>query len=364
MSKIFKNEFSPNYVSPPGETLIETLETIGMTQTELAKRTGRPKKMINEIIKGKATITSETSLQLERVLGVPASFWNNREHQYRETLARLKEYDELQSNLDWLKKFPIRAMNRLGWIQIFQDEVMQLREVLNFFGVASPGQLQNLLEVEQVAYRKSARFEVDQGALAAWLRKGEIDAQNIHCTPYDSKKFISTLRGVRSLTAEPPEIFQDEVERLCAEAGVAVVFVPELPRIRVSGATCWLTPHKALIQLNLRYKTDDQLWFTFFHEAGHIIRHGKRAVFIDFELGKSEDAREQEASDFAADLLIPPLKYLRFIRQEDLGKRNIRKFATEIGIASGIVVGRLQHDGILPYSHCNNLKVGLEWAKE
>lgn len=364
MSEKLQNEFRPDYVSPPGETLLETLETVGMSQAELAKRTGRPNKLINEIVKGKAAITFETALQLERVLGVPASFWNNRENQYRETLARLREYEELKGELEWLRKFPIKTMVEMGWIQSFNDDVHKLLELLNFFGVASPAQLLNLWDDVQVAFRKSAAFKVDRGALIAWLRQGVIEAQRIHSAPYNSKKFHVTLRLIRSLTVEPPEVFQAEVVRLCAEAGVVVAFVPELPKIRVSGATRWLTPHKAMIQLNLRYKTDDQLWFTFFHEAGHLVRHGKRAVFIDFDGDKSDDTQEQEANDFAADLLIPPLKYLRFIRREDLSKTNIRKFASEIGIASGIVVGRLQHDRILPYSHCNDLKIRLDWVRE
>jgi len=78
-----------NYAIPRGETLRETLEAIGMIQTELAKRSGHPKKTINEIIAGKTTITADTALQLERVLGVPASFWNNLGKTYQETKERL-----------------------------------------------------------------------------------------------------------------------------------------------------------------------------------------------------------------------------------------------------------------------------------
>ena len=131
----------------------------------------------------------------------------------------------------------------------------------------------------------------------------------------------------------------------------------------MSGATRWLTSQKAIFQLNLRYKTDDQLWFTFFHEAGHIIRHGKRAIFIDLEGSRSDDVREQEANDFAADILIPPMKYLKFIRKDDLSRDSIMRFASEIEIAPGIVVGRLQHDRILPFNRRNYLKVRLEWVK-
>jgi addiction module HigA family antidote len=353
----------PDYVSPPGETLLETLEALGMSQGELADRMGRPKKTINEIIKAKAAITPETALQLERVLGVPASFWNNRESHYREALARLKEYQQLQSGLEWLKKFPIKDMVERGWIGSFGDKAQQLSEVLNFLGVASPEQLRKLWHGERFVFRKSPTFEIDRGALIAWLRRGESEAQDIRCDSYDSKKFLGILRQIRSLTVTPPETFQSEVVRLCSGAGVAVKFIPELPRIRVSGVSRWLSSYKALIQLNLRYKTDDQLWFTFFHEAGHIVLHRKRAIFIDHDFNQSEDSEEQEANEFAANILIPPKKLQEFIRQDDKTRETIIRFASEIGIAPGIVVGRLQHEGILPYSHCNDLKSRLKWVR-
>lgn len=362
MSDAIQNQYVPDYVSSPGETLLETLEALGMSQGELAERMGRPKKTINEIIKAKAAITPETALQLERVLGVPASFWNNRESNYQESLIRRTEYDQLRTELEWLKRFPIKAMVRMGWIRSFQDEVQQLQEVLNFLGVASPGQLRNLWRNQRLVFRKSLAFEIDHWALTAWLRKGEIEAQGIECDPYDSKKFLGVLDQVRSLTLESPEVFQQKLVSMCTEAGVAVAFVPELPKIRVSGATRWLTPRKALIQLNLRYRTDDQLWFTFFHEAGHIGRHSKRAIFIDHDK-QPQNAEEEEANAFAADLLIPPERLSAFLQEGDMTGGAIVSFASEIGIVPGIVVGRLQHNGYLPYSHCNDLKGRLRWIE-
>ena len=86
MARAIQNKYRPDVVSPPGETLLETLETIGMTQAELAERTGYPLQTVNEIIQGKAPIAPDTALQLERVLGIPARFWNNRECYYREYL--------------------------------------------------------------------------------------------------------------------------------------------------------------------------------------------------------------------------------------------------------------------------------------
>src|SRR5262245_16338701 len=111
------NQYAPTSVSPPGETLLEILEARGMSQADLADRTGRPKKTINEIIQGKAAITPETALQFELVLGIPAAFWNARERNYREAIARSRESEALQNYVQWMEAFPYRAMVKSGWIQ-------------------------------------------------------------------------------------------------------------------------------------------------------------------------------------------------------------------------------------------------------
>ncbi|OGT29932.1 MAG: hypothetical protein A3E87_09350 [Gammaproteobacteria bacterium RIFCSPHIGHO2_12_FULL_35_23] len=94
--------YIPEKVSAPGETLLDLLDERSMTQAELTERMGQPLKTINEIIKGKAAIISETAIQLERVLGVPAEFWNQREANYRAYLARQKEAENLITQKEWL----------------------------------------------------------------------------------------------------------------------------------------------------------------------------------------------------------------------------------------------------------------------
>ena len=368
MIREIQNKYVPDFVSPPGETLQETLEAIGMSQAELAERTGRPKKTINEIVKGKASISPDTALKLERALGIPASFWNNRERDYRESLARFSEQTRLQEQVSWLQKLPIRAMVSLGWIKKDKDNVQQLLEVLNFFGVASPNELQNFWDRRVVNFRMSPNIEGKHWAALAWLRQGEIEAKKFRCASYDPKVFRDSLQLIRSLTRENPEVFQSQMISLCAQSGVVLVFVKEIPGIRVSGAARWLTSAKAMIQLNLRYKTDDHLWFTFFHEAGHILKHDKRLTFIEelndskIHSGRLRDDLEKEANKFASNFLIPMVNYQKLLRKKTISKEDIKQFAEEIGIAPGIVVGRLQHDGHLPYSHCNDLKRKFDWA--
>lgn len=357
-----RTEYRPDYVSPPGETLLEALEERGMTQADLAQRTGRPKKTINEIVKGKAAIRPETALQFERVLGIPATFWNKREQQYREALARLEDEQRLKSWKDWLKELPVKQMIAHGWVQRCEDKAQQVLELLKFFGVASPDAYHAVFDQEVVAFRKAGASTIDQGATAAWLRQGEIEASEIDCASYDERTFREALQQIRALTTEPPEVFQPEVVRLCAAAGVGVVFVRELPRTGICGATRWLTPTKALLQLSLRYKSDDQLWFSFFHEAGHILLHRKRELFV--ELGSGGNGDEEEADEFSRNLLIPLLDWRRFARSDQYYARaDIAAFAEEIGVAPGIVVGRLQHEGLIPFSHCNDLKRRFAWIE-
>ncbi|MEW6234172.1 MAG: HigA family addiction module antitoxin [Candidatus Omnitrophota bacterium] len=85
------NQYRPDFVSPPGETLKEVLDSLGRTHSDLAEKTGCSQISINGIIQGEKSITAEMANQLEKALGFSASFWINRENQYRESLALVEE---------------------------------------------------------------------------------------------------------------------------------------------------------------------------------------------------------------------------------------------------------------------------------
>jgi len=360
MATEIKNEYIPSEVSHPGETLEDILDERNMSQTEFARRTGRPVKTINEIIKGKAGITPETAIQFERVLGIPASFWNKRQKHYEENIAKQAERNRLLNSSGLLKKLPIKEMISFGYIMGSSNKITLMEQVLNFLGVASPKAFEEECLSSAVHYRKSTAFEADEFALAAWLRRGRLLSDGINCNPYNKATFKSILPGIRSLTRLSPQEFVPELQSACAKAGVAVVFVPELPKIRAFGASYWISG-KPVIQLCLRGKRDDILWFTFFHEAGHIILHErKRAIYLDSE--DCEGKEEEEANQFASELLIPLQELTSFIRTTPrITTQSILAFANRMGIAPSIVVGRLQHDGIVPYTHFNRLRITLDW---
>lgn len=356
------NEYQPDYAVYPGEVLSYELELRGMSQQELAKRTGLSAKHIVSVVKSKSSITPETAIKLERALGMPADYWLKLESQYQETLARLAEEEQLNHDQDWLAHIPVATMAKMGWLEKYKNKKEQLVEVLRFFGIASVDQWDDMWPNLNVAYRQHSTHEVFPEAVSAWLRRGEIEAGNIKCKPYDKVEFRAALNEIRSLTSESPDVFVPAMQELCAQAGVAIVFVPALPKTGVSGATRWLNSNKAIIQLSLRYKTNDHLWFTFYHEAGHILLHGKKELFLEGTNGL-DIVKEEEANVFSENELIQKKVFKHYMQTTiRYTKSSITQFAQQVGIAPGVVVGQLQHKGVLSRSHCNDLKQRYEWV--
>lgn len=346
--------YQPDFVSHPGETLRETIDAWDITQAALAERTGKTLKAINEIVQGKSAITPETALQLEKVLGVPAGFWLNREARYQEFKARAAAADSSSKDEAWARGFPVRAMERRGWLPSVKGSAETVDALLGFFGVANVEAWEVVWAEVAAQYRKAKAFEGERKALFAWLRRGEVLARVIETRPWNAAGFNEVLRSIRSMTLQPFESAWPQAVALCATVGVVVVVEPELPKSRVFGATRWLSPTRALVQLSLRYRTEDHFWFTFFHEAAHILKHGKKEVFV--EGGTLPSREEEEADRFAAETLIPTRNLESFLRTWKRDEASLRGFADEQGIAPGIVVGRLQHDGLVLRSHLNGLR--------
>lgn len=345
---------------PPGETIADLLEEHEMTQADLADRLGVSTKHLNQVIKGTASISPELALGLEKVFSVDADFWLTRESIYRGRLARHAERASLKSSIEWAKRFPVKELKARGFIpQEARNEDLVVA-LLQFLGIASVEQWAQPM----VSYRKSQKFESDDYALTAWLRIGELKARAIDCKPFDADRFKDALQEIRHLTPLEPNEWVDRLTFLGAESGVAIVILHHFKQSRVNGATRWLTPHKAIIQLSLRQNWEDIFWFTFFHEAAHVLMHRKKLVMVE-PVGADQtkmdpDIREleEEADKFAAHTLIPP-PFDRRLREAGLA--GVPGLAKQAGIAPAILVGRLHHEGLLPYSRGNDMRRRYEF---
>lgn len=356
------NQFRPDYAVPPGWVLEERLEVQGISHAEFARRCGRSAKLISEIIAGKAPLEPETALQFEKVLGVDASIWLGIEADYQLHRARETEAADAVGSGAWLNAFPIRVLVKRGVIRRPESDADAVSKLLSFFRVGSVEAWRLKYGLAHVAYRHSPSFKSDEVALATWLRLGELEAERQECADYSEPGFKRALREIRGLTRAPIEEALAHSQQLCNQSGVALALVKPLPKTALSGAAWWLSPRKAVIQLSARHKTDDHLWFSFFHEAAHILLHSKKNVFVD-DMNDGDADFEIEANEWASNMLVHRNHWERFVATCPLSRRAIRAFADEQGIAPGLVVGMLQHGGRLPWTHLNALKVRLGWRQ-
>lgn len=362
MAKTIQNQFHPDLVAPPGATIIESLEALGMKQAELAKRMGVSEKYVIDLLCGDAGISAETALKLERVFNVPSRFWTNLEQGYRNFLARREEAKRLTQSIGWMEQFPLKEMAEIGWLERTKDKLTDTHRLLTFFGCASEEQWLDLWGKADAVYRHSATRRSDPHALAAWLRRGQVEALESELPKYNPVAWETALKAIRDNISAEPKHFQKLMVEQCAQAGVGLVFLPALRKMAVSGACVWHSQNP-YIYLSLRYKTDDHLWFSFFHEAQHVWQNVRKRLFVDEPLQAVDDPLETQANDFAAETLIPAEAYDDFVQAGRFDAYSVQGFAKQQKLTAGVVVGRLQHDQHVTWaSPLNRLKMHYVWA--
>ena len=354
--------YKPDYAVPPGWILEEHLDAYDISHAEFARRCGRSAKLISEIISGKAPVEPRTALEFERVLGMDAGIWLGIEADYRLHLAREAERQKADELVEWAREFPLAELRKRAFVPPKRNDSETVSDLLSFFGVGSVEAWNGRQERMAVAFRHSPSFTSDDKALATWLRLGELKADEQECEDYNRARFRRALTWIRELTAAQSGTAIERAKELCLESGVVLAIIRPLPKTALSGASRWLTPRKALIQLSGRHMTDDQLWFSLFHEAGHILLHGKREIFVHGSNGEVTDA-EQEANEWATDFLVPRSDWEAFVETAAFTHANVRSFADAQGIAPGIVVGRLQYENKVSWrSQLNRLKARFKWS--
>lgn len=351
--------FEPNWASPPGETIAAIMQRKGLDALALADLVGEKVELLESVLAGHARITRGLATALSESVGGTAEFWISREHHYRDDLTRRRLMVEA-TDREWAEEFPTKELTSLGWMPSASGD--RLRALLQYFGVETiPAWRQRYSGLSAaVSFRTSPVFGSHLGAVLAWLRKGQIEAAQQSVGGLDRNKLRSLLPAMRALTRlKAPVDFVPQLTALCNSAGVALVIAPSPKGCRASGATWVEANGQAICLLSYRYLTDDQFWFTFFHEIGHLIIHKDRSLHLE----DGDDVREDdetEANKFAEDTLIPPADRAVLLSEEKSHK-NIIRVAQRLGISPGIVVGQLQHGGHLPRTWLNKLKRALDW---
>lgn len=356
------NKYHPTTVSHPGETLAEKLTEMGMSIKEFAIRTSKPEKTIIAVIKGNSSITSDMSIAFENVTNIPAHFWMNLQREYDECEARNKKNKQMASYYEWAKKFPLAAMTQKGWIPACKTNNEKVETLLSFFGVSTPKAWENYYINQQlkVAFRISLATIREPYAISAWLRKGELQASEMTVqTDFEDKKLRAIIPEMKNLMTECPKDAVQQLRTLCLSCGVKLSYTPCLPEAPISGSTRWINGVPC-IQLSGRHKRYDIFWFSFFHEIGHILLHGRKDIFLeDIEYGDLQKSKEAEADDFAAAILLSANEEKEIILNRDYSSEAIKIYAARFGTHPSVIVGRLQHKKIIDYWQDKELLVKI-----
>lgn len=352
-----ENSFAPDWLSAPGGTILDIIEERGISPKELANLLGISLDQTERLISGKDAITRDVAKLLSSRLGGSEKFWLSREINYRNEVARLQTSGSISAAKAWLDELPLQDMQRLGWVRTRQGIENKLSEALKFFDVNDVAEWRdkyaNLRSA--VSFRTSPTYKSEPSAVLAWLRYGEIKSKKIRCGAWNPDAFERALIPMRRLTRiKEPSNFAGQLRDVCAENGVALVFARAPSGCRASGATRFLSKQKAMILLSFRHLSDDHFWFTFFHEAGHLLLHSDRPFFI--EDGSEVSMKEEhEANLFSQNILIPPEARAELLSLKP-DRQSVMKFAVKIGVSRGIVVGQLQHQKRLKPDQLNYLK--------
>lgn len=355
--------YLPNKAIHPGRIIAEELSREGMTQKSLCERMGITEKHLSQIINGEASITVETSLLLENALGGSASFWINLEKNFQETKVRIEKLSIIKEEISILSKYPYLELVKRRYVEQTTNKEKRIENLWKFFGVNS---LSFVSTTEGVAFRKKNEASIKSESIAAWLRCGELEAKKQILPEYSETKLKDILSTLKLLSTKKPEEYSVEVIKRLNEVGIALIYIAHFPGSGVSGAVRWIN-NKPVIQLSLYYSWADIFWFNLYHELGHLVLHGKKEKFIEFdkkELALARD-KEDEADEFASDELISPKSYSQFLKNNPIiSKSSILEFANSLKINPGIVAGRLCHDKKVNWNTVSSLRPRLKISSE
>lgn len=353
---------SEEFLVPTGRIIKEYITEYGISQKELSKRIGLSEKHISHLLNGDSRLTEDVAIKLEKIIpDVPASYWINMEAKYQEYIARQKEEKRIENeNLEEIaKRFKFNEVFKgLGWnLKKQAIEMLKLLKISDFSNFES-------------AYENLAvNFFEDGGekeAIAIWINlcESEVEIQNNDLSNiiYDEKNLISSLSLFKKI-AYNINIEQSLIscKKLLNKLGIYFVVCEAITNCKVRGVLTTYNNHPA-IYISKRFKTHDHIWFAIMHEIAHLIKHyNKNTINVSYENDeRSTDIKEVEANTFSRDFWINKEEYNNFVNEKDFSEEKIRKFAKKQNILDGIVVARLQHDGLLERDKLNYKKINID----
>lgn len=345
--------FVPRWASPTGHTIRDVMAARRIGTDRLPEIVGLNPAEAVELLAGRAPLRLYQAQALVEHLGSTVHFWMSREGQYQEDLRRLRDYETASA-------LPTPFMTRAGWVRPFEDWADCVRALRDFFDVPTGTDLQaattRLLARAQLHW--SGAHRLDDLALAAWFRRAESTGAARRVNVWDPEGIRTQLPTLRALTRmRDPQKSLGRAAEILAASGVSLSVVPTPPGCPVSGAARRDSEGVRMLVLSGRHLTDDHLWFTFFHEVGHLLADEDPQVCIDPR--DDPDEVETAANAFASDVLIPQGALDGLSGRSSY--REVIRAAAATGVSPGIVLGQLQFRGIAPYGRLERARRRYDW---
>lgn len=357
-----------DYAVAPGEFLEEWAEDEGLSQQRIAELLGYTRKHVNEIINGRAAITSDAAVRLERVTGIPAKTWQKYEAMYREDLARIADEHNLASHVDDIAPSTASYLRKIGATEATRREPGRL--VSDFLAFHRCGTWQVYEHLHEsvtkgdyaLAALKDVKSTIDRTQLTTWLRAGEASeafelGQDYE---YDPDRLRAVLPALRARAASPDATMLKDLSDMLAKAGVVFMVVDPPEKFPLLGSTRWIDKKVPVIQQTGRWgkKCGFVIW-TLFHEIGHVLNDPRGEIHLEYKGTKKRDTdAEKNANAFARQLLfgdagLEPFRGLKW-------NGEIRAAAEEVGVAPGVAIHQLHRSHWLSYKYGNSLFVDLD----
>lgn len=342
----------------PGYYIAEIIEDMDMNQAEFALRMGTTTKTLSKLVNGQANISNDLAKKLSVMMGTSIDIWLNLQTAYDQKLIEIEKEKDFDAQVDIVKVIDYKYFVEVLRLPSTKDIQERIANLCSAFHVAD---LRILLQPDFLVNFRSGTSNVGEKNIInsrAWIQTAMNIAKDITTSPYNPEKLKAYLPELRAMTLQKPEIFYPRMKEIFAECGVAFVLLPHLKNSGVNGAVKWISEDRVVLAMNNRGLNADKFWFSLFHEIKHVFQHRTKTTFVNSvkEMMDMNDKLESEADHFAKDYLIPPAALNQFAPTKYTSDNEIVAFAESIGIHAGIVVGRLQHEGILPPNRGTKLK--------
>lgn len=335
-------------VKSPGSKIREELLSRGMLQKEFAVRMGITEKHLSKLINGEVLLTANIASRLATVLGIKASVWSALESAYRESLLQKQSENDLEKDVELAQCFPYAEMAKLGWVPETRSTKERIRNLRNFFEVIELSLLENWQLTGFAGKALSVRDEGDL-TLMAWMQAARKKARETASQPLNLKALGELLPQIPKWTTERMNGCLPRLEKELAQTGLILVFLPRLRGLSIQAAAI-PSGNRIVIALTEKRMDDHEFWFRLFHELGHVV-----LGHVWQEEGTTEQD-ERDANVWARNSVIPRKEFDAFKHVGKYTEQSICDYAAKLGIAPGILVGRLQYEGLIGGGVLNRLK--------